>query len=388
MTLPDEGLPVLVVAGEASGDLHASFLCEEIRKQSRSAVYFWGSGGERLARLGARLLASSHQLAAIGPVEAIRHIGGYYRLYRSILRKAETNPPRLAILVDFPDFNLPLARALKRRGIGPIVYFISPQIWAWRTGRVTQIQRTIDKMIVLLPFEVDFYRAHQVQVDYFGHPLAARRFPEKNRDRFAREYNLNVKDVFVAVLPGSRRREIVAILPVVLAAAQRLTAAEQEKLHLVIAAAPGMQQEIEKVALHADANFKMKVVAGSEQALAHCDYGLVKSGTSTLEAALAGIPFAVIYRVSPWSWIIGKCLVRTDHYALPNLILKERAVPELMQRKANPGSIAEILSSFIRRDPEWECVGKKLRQVKSELVADNPYRDAAKAVLQLLGSHR
>ncbi len=389
MTSPREGFSILVVAGEASGDLHASCLCQEIKRQVPEPVQFWGSGGERLGGIGARLLASSHQLAAIGPAAAAGQIRRYYSLYRSILREVEHRRPRIAILVDFPDFNLPLARALRKRGVAPIVYFISPQLWAWRRGRIRQIQRTIDKMIVLLPFEVDFYRSHGVEVDYFGHPLAGRKFPERNRESFAQRHHLNVSDVFVAVLPGSRQREIETILPLVFEGGASLTAAERQKLQLVLAAAPGRRDQIERlVRFQPDREFKVKIIRGSDETLAQCDYGLVKSGTSTLEAALAGLPFCVIYRVSPWSWMVGRLLVRTEHYALPNLILKERVVPELMQRQANPESIAEMLSSFLRGDPGWENVRKKLRQVKERLVAENPYRDAAKAIVQMFGNNQ
>lgn len=389
MTSPREGFSILVVAGEASGDLHACRLCQEIERQVPEPVQFWGSGGERLGAMGARLLASSHQLAAIGPAAAVGQIRRYYTLYRSILKEVENRRPRLAILVDFPDFNLPMARALRKRGVAPIVYFISPQLWAWRTGRIRQIQRTIDKMIVLLPFEVDFYRSQGVEVDYFGHPLASRKLPEKDRENFARRHHLDINDIFVAVLPGSRQREIEAILPLVFQSAGILTVVERQKLQFVLAAAPGRRDQIERlVRLQSDREFKVKIIQGSDEVLAQCDYGLVKSGTSTLEAALAGLPFCVLYRVSPWSWMVGKLLVRTEHYALPNLILEERVVPELMQRQANPESISEMLSSFLRGDPRWENVRKKLRRVKERLVAENPYRDAATTVVQMLGNNR
>jgi lipid-A-disaccharide synthase len=380
---------MLVVAGEASGDWHAFCLCREMQRQASKPIRVWGSGGEYLSGMGARLLASSHQLAAIGPAAALGQIRRYYRLYRSILREVERTRPRLAILVDFPDFNLPLARALRKRGVTPIVYFISPQLWAWRSGRISQIRQTVDKMIVLLPFEVDFYGSHGIKVDYFGHPLANRKFPEKDRQGFARRHHLDAGDILVSVLPGSRRREIEAILPLIFEGAAWLTAAEREKIQLVIAAAPGRRDQVESLAqLRPNREIKVRIIDGSDEVLAQCDYGLVKSGTSTLEAALAGLPFCVLYRVSPWSWLLGKLLVRTKHYALPNLILKERVVPELMQHQASPQNIAHMLSSFARRDPKWENVRRKLRQVKERLVADDPYGDAARAVLQLLGNNQ
>ena len=383
---PAEGLSILVVAGEASGDLHASQLCRQIVQQSRLPVQFWGSGGDRMAQLGARLLASAHQLAAIGPAAAIGQLHRYYRLYRAILKEAKGRRPDLAILVDFPDFNLPLARALKRRGIGPLVYFISPQLWAWRQGRVRQVRRTIDQMIVLFPFEADFYRDRGVQARYFGHPLAAREFPVKNRERFARRHNLNAGDVFVAVLPGSRRPEVQSILPVVLEAFELLDEADREKLRLVIAPAPGMEGEVDALVCGSAARSRIQIISDSSEVLAQCDYGLVKSGTSTLEAALAGLPFCVVYRGSPLSWVLVRHLLRTKDVALPNLVLRERVVPELIQNEATPRAVSEMLSSFVRKDKKWETVRGKLKQVRERLHGADPYRDAAGAIVALLGS--
>ena len=386
MSAGGPGYSLLVVAGEASGDFHAASLCAEIQARVPGPVQIWGAGGERLQKLGARLLGLSHQLAAIGPAAAFGQLYHYWALYRSILSEVGTRRPDAAILVDFPDFNLPLARALRRRGVKPIVYFISPQLWAWRQGRVRRIHNDVDQMIVLLPFEVDFYRRHGIQARYFGHPLASRKPVERDRSAFARIHGLDQKKIWVAVLPGSRRREVGAILPLVLEGAAHLPREEQERLVLVIGAAPGLRARIERIVSEWNSRLSICVVDGSEQVLANCDYGLVKSGTSTLEAALAGLPLCVVYRVSFWTWVTAKCLVRTEHYALPNLVLRERAVPELMQWDANPRSVAAVLSSFSRRDVQWEVVKQRLAGVREKLAAEDPYRDAAASVLQLLGA--
>ncbi|MBI2821989.1 MAG: lipid-A-disaccharide synthase [Acidobacteria bacterium] len=378
------GLSILVVAGEASGDLHAAQLCRQIQSRTARSVQFWGSGGSQLAALGARLLASSHDLAAIGPVAAAGLWRRYWRLYRSILREAESRRPDLAILVDFPDFNLPLARALKKRGVAPLVYFISPQLWAWREGRVGRIRRTIDKMIVLFPFEVDFYRRHGIEADYFGHPLAAQPLPEPNREQFAQRYNLDPGDVFVAVLPGSRSREVEVILPLVLAAARRMDPGEQKRLQLVISPAPGTAGEVNALLSREAGPVKVTVAPGSAQALAHCDYAVVKSGTSTLEAALAEVPFCVVYRGSRLSWNLVRFLIKAEFFALPNLVLKEAVVPELIQEQANPQAVAKVLCSFVRRDQKWETIRQRLRRVREKLVAEDPYGNAAKSVLRLI----
>lgn len=392
MNSPRPGISILVVVGEASGDLHAFQLCKCIQEQAGQPVQVWGSGGDQLATLGARLLAASHQLAAIGPIAAVRQLHRYYGLYRSILREVAIRSPDLVILVDFPDFNLPLARALRKRTVAPIVYFISPQVWAWRRGRVRRIRRTIDKMIVLFPFEVDFYTAHGVPVDYFGHPLANRALPERNRDLFARRHNFCDSDVLVAVLPGSRRPEIESILPVVLRGAELLDEIDRQRLQLVIAPAPRMRNVIENAIDKWISRFrhrlKIEIIQENEEVLTHCDYGLVKSGTSTLEAALAGIPFCVMYRGSSVSWNLVRYLVKTEHFALPNLILNERVVPELIQREANPRAVAEVLSSFLQKDQKWEITRQKLTQVGEKLRAQDPYGDAARSVISLLRNHR
>ncbi|MBI3939472.1 MAG: lipid-A-disaccharide synthase [Acidobacteria bacterium] len=379
---------LLVVAGEESGDLHASHLCEQILKRVSQPLQVWGSGGDRLAALGARLLASSRQLAAIGPAAALAQAGRYCRLYHSILEEAQARRPLAAVLVDFPDFNLPLARALKKRGIAPIVYFISPQLWAWRQGRVRKVRNNVDKMIVLFPFEVDFYRAHGVTAEYYGHPLASNEPPWRDRQSFAQRHRLSENDVFVAVLPGSRRREVEAILPVVLEGAGMLAPARHLHLQLVIAAAPGLRREIERLVHSAGGHLKIKIIEGSDEVLAHCDYGLIKSGTSTLEAALAGLPFCMLYRGSSVSWNLVRFLLKTELFALPNLILKERAVPELVQRQANPRAVAAMLSSFVGKDPKWEIILQKLSRVRDRLAGADPYGDAATSIVRFMEGAR
>ena len=380
------GCSILVVAGEASGDLHASRLCEEIRRRRHTPVGIWGAGGDRLRDLGARLLGSSEHLAAIGPSDALALLGRYWRLYRAILSEVDRSRPSAVILVDFPDFNLRLARALKRKGVGPLVYFISPQVWAWRRGRIGSIRRDVDRMIVLFPFEADFYREHGIEARYFGHPLASRAAAEKNRAAFAASLGVKEESVLVALLPGSRRSEIRTMLPLVLQAAAGMNLEDRNRLVLVIAAAPGMQSEIEGQVAASGGDLAVRIVEGSDKVLANCDYWLVKSGTSTLEAALAGLPMCVLYRASFWTWLTAKCLVQIDHYALPNLVLQERAVPELMQWDATPESVASILTSFTRREPKWESVRSKLSAVKAKLLARDPYGDAAACVVEMLGA--
>lgn len=375
---------LLVVAGEESGDLHASRLCEQIVAEAGYPIQLWGSGGRGLAALGARLLASSHHLGAIGPVAAIGQLGSYYRLYRLILAQAAIRRPCVVVLVDFPDFNLPLARALRRRKIGPIVCYVSPQLWAWRQGRVAQIRRSIDKMIVLFPFEVDFYRAHGITAEYYGHPLASRPAPLRDRRGFALRHQLDERDLLVAVLPGSRKREVESILPVVLRGAGLLSEAEKRNLQLVVVAAHNMRSQIEEQVRTFGPRFKLKILEGSEEAMANCDFGLIKSGTSTLEAALAGIPFCMLYRGSSVSWHLIRRLLKTRFFALPNLVLGEGAVPELVQRQATPRAVAEMLASFVRKDPKWDVVVEKLSRVKSMLAATDPYGNAAKSVVRLM----
>jgi len=386
MNGPGGDLNLLVVAGEESGDLHASRLCEEIRAKVGRPVQLWGSGGDRLAALGARLLASSHELGAIGPAAAIGQLGRYYRLYRSIVAKAIAQRPSAVLLVDFPDFNLPLARALRKRGIGPIVYYISPQLWAWRQGRIKQVRRSVDKMIVLFPFEVDFYRSRGIQVEYYGHPLASKPIPERDRKSFAQRHGLDESGLMVAVLPGSRRREVEAMIPIVLEAAGLLAGPEQQILQLVIASAPNMRREIERGVSNAGTRLRIRIVEGSEEVLTHCDYGMIKSGTATLEAALAGIPFCMFYRGSSVSWHLIRFLLRTKLFALPNLILGELAVPELVQGQATPRAVAAVLASFVRKDPKWEIVVQKLGRVRGVLAGADPYGNAARSVVQLMGS--
>lgn len=364
---------ILIVAGEASGERHAAGLVEEVNRQNPDwEIQWFGSGGNQLAAAGVEILSHVSILAAIGPWEALSHMGNYWRLYRRILAEICRRKPLLAILVDFPEFNLRLARRLKRQSI-PVCYFIGPQVWAWRPSRVDWIQRYVDLMLVIFPFEEEFYQLRGIKAHYVGNPLSAlsRRGP-------ARANNPPV----VVLLPGSRKKEVENIFSVQLDAA-RYIANRQETLFWVVTA-PTLTPEYlsglyEKWIGQGNSPLPLQVRTGEAvQLLSQADCAIIKSGTSTLEAMMLEIPFAMVYRVSTPSWYLLHPLVNTDTYCLANLVAGKKIVPEFIQREATGETIGAYLLRLLRSRREREAMQEQLRVASRNLGKRNPYLESAR----------
>jgi lipid-A-disaccharide synthase len=296
---------------------------------------------------GAQLLADFSGISHIGPVAAAASLIEYWHTFRAILREAQRRKPSHAILLDFPDFNLPLAKRLKRMGIR-VLYYISPQVWAWRKGRVKSIARWIDRMFVIFPFEVDFYRRYGVNVEFVGHPLLDLDSVGRQTGEIRRLLGVQSECALVTLFPGSRQKEIAYILPILLEATCRL--APRYPCHFAIVKAQGIDPGyLRKVwdrtaTAHpqlADGSIKLDLLDRSpSEALAESDVAIVKSGTATLHAALAQVPFVMVYKISPISWWVGQILISTPFYCIVNLIAGKPIVPELMQSDAKPERIA------------------------------------------------
>ena len=324
--------PVLVVAGEASGDMHAAELVEALRTRlGASGPAFFGCGGPALRQAGMEILVDNRQLSVLGPFEAVSHLGRFFAALRQLEAAARQKKPRWAILVDFPDFNLPLARRLKRQGVG-VFYFISPQIWAWRKRRVHGLRRWVDRMIVILPFEAEFYRRYGMQVEYVGHPLVDRVKTSCSRAEFLRSLRLAEDRLTISLLPGSRSREIRFNLPAMVRTAQRLQW-EQSAQFLVPLASPAHAQLVRGL-IRDEAQGLSAVLVENDtyNAVGHSDLAVVSSGTATLEAALLGTPLIAVFRISIPSWIVGQYLIDVPYYSLVNLIAGREIIPELYQQ--------------------------------------------------------
>jgi lipid-A-disaccharide synthase len=288
--------------------------------------------------------------------------------------------PAAAVLIDFPDFNLRLARELHRRGI-PVIYFVSPQLWAWRQSRIKQVQKYVRKMLVIFPFEADFYAEHRVDTEYVGHPLADTPALTTDRDAYAAQWNLNPDKTWIALLPGSRKQELERNLPEMLSAAAQLGDGHE----FVLPVASTLDREW--VALRTAAYpIRIVLVDNARLALAHCRAAVVASGTATVEAALAGNPFVVVYRVAPITYSLGRRLVKLPNYAMVNLIAGRTIVPELIQHDFTAARVLEELKRLIPDSKDREQMQNDLAEIREKLKpGTQPAADrAAQAVLQVM----
>jgi lipid-A-disaccharide synthase len=366
---------LLVSCGEPSGDLYAGELVRHLRERVAPLEVF-GLGGDRLREQGARLLAHVSELAVVGLVEVLRHLRSLRRVFRGVLAEVERQPVALALLVDYAGFNLRLARALRSRGI-PVVYYVSPQLWAWRRGRMRTVREAVRHMLVIFPFEEAVYREAGVPVTFVGHPLVELvRKPDDPR-AFLAALGLDPGRPVLAVLPGSRRQEIAYNLPPI-ADALRLLRAQRPELQAVLAVAPGIDPAALRAAL---AGLSVATVEGQAHALmGAATAGIVASGTATVEAALLGLPSVVVYRLSPVSYALGRPLVHVPHYAMANLIAGRRIFPELIQGGFQPGRVAVEVGRLLDDLAHRSSILAGLAEVRSRLGPPGASARAAEVV--------
>ena len=351
---------ILVVAGEASGDDHAARLVAAIREFCPPAE-FLGVGGEAMAAEGVRILTPAAALAVVGLMEVVGHLPAIWQALRGLGRVLKTSPPDLAILVDFPDFNFWVARLAKYYRV-PVLYYISPQVWAWRTYRVRTLARLTDRLVVIFPFEADFYRAQGVAVSYVGHPFRETLPPLTDRRTFLQGHNLDPEALTIALLPGSRAGEIERHLPIILKAAQLIRQAIPQTQFILPLASTAPAELVQSIISGEDTvgaglkpaptALRLKIITGQAyQALGAAHVAVVASGTATVEAALAAVPTVIVYRVSPLTFAVGRRLVRVEHVGMANLLAGERMFPELIQDDFTPARLAHEVLSLIQ-DPE------------------------------------
>lgn len=384
--MPSQSSSILVVTGETSGENHAAGLIRQLEAHNPEWNLNWfGSGGPQMAAAGVELLTDVSQLAAIGPWEALAHMGRYWKLYRRILAESRRRRPRLAILVDFPEFNLNLARRLKAMKI-PICYFIGPQVWAWRPRRVHQIKRCVDLMLVIFPFEEEFYRSRGIEAHYVGNPsITLREFLAPNGSDGER----TASDVpVVALLPGSRKREVEQIFPVQLDAARCV--ARRCAAQFWVIKAPGIRRSQLQTLYEAwlsQGNSPLRLEIDEERGselLSQVACAIVKSGTSTLEATILHVPFAMVYRISRPSWYLARPLVDTDTYCLANLIAGKKIVPEFVQDQATGENIGGYVLELLQNRSRREEVTRNLRMASEKLGEQDAYEESARYISQFL----
>jgi lipid-A-disaccharide synthase len=370
---------LLIVAGEVSGDTHAGNLLRELRALA-PGVHAFGVGGERLLDSGLEAVATSDELAHMGLVEVLRELPRIRRLMNRLVVEARRRGPALAVLVDSPDFNLRLAARLRAIGV-PVVLYVSPQLWAWRRGRVRTVARLAREVLCLLPFEVPFYASHGVRARYVGHPLV---------DEIARvgllDHGLDPVPGRLALLPGSRAMEISQLLPVMIDTLRALPAELVQEAILV--EAPGVGEHTDKVLAGCPADRRLRRVRGDERRheLARASLAWTASGTATLECALLDVPMIVGYRLRAFSFALAKLLVRVPHVALVNLIAEEAVVPELLQGGWTPGMLARESERLLRGAGAEQRRG--LATVRLRLGGQGASRAAAEAVAEHLADAR
>jgi lipid-A-disaccharide synthase len=371
----------LLSSGEASGDTYGAQLIEALGRLAPGSRFF-GMGGEKMRAAGCELLIEAREVAVVGLVEVVTHLPHIRKQFRHLVEEAARRKPDAAVLIDFPDFNLRLARELHRLGI-PVFYFVSPQIWAWRTGRVKQIRKYVRKMIVIFPFEQEFYRRHGVDVAYVGHPLAHAAAHDVPREDFAAQNGLDAARPWIALLPGSRKKEVLLNLPAMLEAARHLLD-EGAGCDFILPVASTLDRGWLQSQL-GDAGSLIHLAADARAALKHSRAAIVASGTATVEAALAGTPFVVVYRLAPLTWLLGRRLVSLDTFAMPNLIAGRRIVRELIQRDFTASNIVHEMRAILSEGPVRQQMLRDLAEVREKLregsSPEAPARRAAREIL-------
>ncbi len=379
---------ILISAGEASGEFYGAELIKALRRQIApdTDIEFFGVGGEQMRAAGCELLVDAREIAEVGIVEVIKHIPTIYRRFRQVVNEAARRRPAAVVLIDFPDFNLRLARAMHDRGI-PVIYYVSPQLWAWKQRRIERVRRYVREMLVIFPFEEQFYRERGIAAEFVGHPLADLPAPAITRQQFAAEYKLDPGREWIALLPGSRRGEVSRILPVLLEAAQLLG----PNYVYIVPVASTLEADWVASFLRGYSGPPITFTRDARATLLHARAAAVASGTSTLEAALIGTPFAMVYRVAPLTWSLGRRLVKVDRFAMVNLIAERDIVPELVQSDCTPQRLAAELRRIIPDGEERTAMIAGFHDVRRRLEphasGGTASERAAAAVLTIAEQH-
>jgi lipid-A-disaccharide synthase len=376
---------IFISAGEASGEHYAAQLIPAIRKLAADAEFF-GLGGQRMEALGFRRIVRAEDVAVMGITEIIRHIPRIYGEYRKLKASIAAERPDAAILIDFPDVNLSLARTLHSLGI-PVIYFVSPQLWAWKKYRIHRVRRYVDRMLVIFPFEESFYREHGVKADFVGHPLAEMPRPSVSRNEFADQYGIDPSKPWIGLLPGSRFKEIRLNLPEMIEAASQLHEPCEFLLPLAPTLTPGHIDQVR--AMLPSEGPRITLVNDARAALHHARASIVASGTATVEAALIGNPFIVVYRVSKVTYSVARRVVKVPYVAMVNLIAGREVVPELIQSDFTAPNVVLHLQNLLHDEAIRSRMQSDLAQVAASLhSAKSPIEQVASITMELMGPAR
>lgn len=381
MTNPNQSYTVLFSAGESSGDQHAAHMFQEMRKLN-SNLRAVGMGGGKMRQAGVDIRFDSSGIGVIGLVEILKHYGEIRRALKLMKAIVADEKPDLLVCVDYKEFNLKLAQFAKQRGV-KVLFYVSPQVWAWRPGRVKTYGKAIDMMAVIFPFETAYYQAENVPVRYVGHPSVDKVHPLRGRAEDLVLFGLDGHRPVVGILPGSRANEIKRMLPVMLQAAEVLAASRPE-LQFVLPQADSVSDEVLQGYL-ASCSMPVKVVKQQTyDAIQCCDAIMTTSGTASLEIALLGVPMLIAYRLSPLTYWLGKLLVKIPFIGLPNIIAGKRIVKEFIQDEVTPNKLAEEIEALLRDQVYRDTVVTELGWVRQQLGQGGGSLNMAVLALEML----
>ena len=376
------GAHIVIVAGEASGDMHGANLIRAMRKRDPE-LNVSGMGGSELVAAGMEKLFDASRLAVVGLSEVLFHIRDIRKAQKILDRELRDKRPDLLILIDYPDFNLMLAKKAQKYGV-PIFYYISPQVWAWRSGRVNKIARLVDRMAVILPFEQEFYRQRGYHVDFVGHPLMDVVRATMTREQFLAKIGVKPENPVIGILPGSRQKEVSALLPVFLEVAQRIRDEMHSATFLIPQASTITTRDLDRYGLRDNA-LDIRVISGDRYNLmTSCDAVMAASGTVTLELAILNVPMVVAYKVSPLTYFLGRPLVSVQYASLVNLVAGREVVPEFLQDEATAENIYYRINSLLKDKKSRGNMLKELQMVRKAMGGGGASARAAGLALNLI----
>jgi lipid-A-disaccharide synthase len=372
---------ILISAGEASGEMYGAQLIEALHRRDPSLEFF-GVGGDRMRAAGCDTVVDARDLAVVGISEIVSHLPKIYGLFRKLIAEADRRRPDLVVVIDSPAFNWRVARQMRKRGI-PVVYYVCPQFWAWRQGRVRLLRRYVNKALVIFPFEEKFYRDRGVDATFVGHPLADLSLPSIDRDDYASTYKLDAAKPWITLMPGSRMKEVRMNLSAILDSASKLGSGYE----FLLPVAPTLDRSFLESLM--DGARPVRLVSGALPALAQSRAGIIASGTATVEAAMMTTPFVMVYRVSPLTYFLGRPRVKVPHFAMVNLIAGKEVVPELVQHDFTAENVVARLRDILPDGQARDQMIEGLGSVKTLLRGPNQDRlhaaeRAAEAVMALL----
>ena len=377
---------ILIIAGEVSGDLHGASLIRELKKLDSSLKIF-GVGGDKMQAEGMELIYHIDKMAFLGFVEVIKHLPFIKKVQSDLIEAVKNRMVKQIVLIDYPGFNLSLAKKLKN--LQPeleLIYYITPQVWAWGKGRVKKIKELFNKVLVVFPFEEKFFEERNVDCEYVGHPLIEeiKSYDYISRNLLDNKFNLDPAKEILLILPGSRKQEVKSIFPEAIKAAVKI--ADDHEMQVVVACSSNLD---EKMFYEISEVNRFKVIKGhTYDLMKSAKFGIVKSGTSTLEAGLFQLPMVIVYKTSLLTYIIGKSLVRISNIGMANIILNEHVVPELIQNDANAERIYDEAKNILSDEDLYEKIKLKLGRIKEILGDRNAAQNAARIIYSLINEHK